>query len=57
MNKRNLLLLGFAAVVAAQLAVPAWMIIDLLTNPLNSGKAEIDKPPMSVKAKVHGIFW
>jgi uncharacterized membrane-anchored protein len=28
MNKRNLLLLGFAAVVAAQLAVPAWMIIE-----------------------------
>ncbi len=28
MNKRNLLLLGFAVVVAAQLAVPAWMIIE-----------------------------
>lgn len=27
MNKRSLLLLGFAVVVAAQLAVPAWMII------------------------------
>ena len=26
MNKRNLLLLGFALVVVAQLAVPAWMI-------------------------------
>ena len=28
MNKRNLLLLGFAVVVAAQLAVPAWLIIE-----------------------------
>ena len=28
MRKRNLILLGFAAVVAAQLAVPAWMIIE-----------------------------
>ena len=28
MGKRNLILLGFAAVVAAQLAVPAWMIIE-----------------------------
>ena len=28
MSKRKLLLFSFAAVVAAQLAVPAWMIID-----------------------------
>ncbi len=28
MNKRNFLLLGFAVVVAAQLAVPAWLIIE-----------------------------
>ena len=28
MNKRNLILLGFALVVAAQLAVPAWMIME-----------------------------
>ena len=28
MNKRSLLLLGFAIVVAVQLAVPAWMIVD-----------------------------
>ncbi|MCX6996229.1 MAG: GDYXXLXY domain-containing protein [Kiritimatiellaeota bacterium] len=28
MHKRNLLLLGFALVVAAQLAVPAWMIVE-----------------------------
>ena len=28
MNKRNLLLLGFAVVIAAQLAVPAWLIIE-----------------------------
>jgi len=28
MNKRNLLLLGFAMVVVVQLAVPAWMIIE-----------------------------
>ena len=28
MNKRNLLLLGFAVVVAAQLAVPAWLIVE-----------------------------
>lgn len=27
MNKRNILLLGFALVAAAQLAVPAWMIV------------------------------
>src|SRR5437764_206600 len=35
---------------------PAWTIIDLLTNPLKSGKAEIDKPPIKVKTNVHGIF-
>ena len=28
MNKRNLLLLGFAVVALAQLAVPAWMIVE-----------------------------
>jgi uncharacterized membrane-anchored protein len=28
MNKRNLLFLGFAVVVAVQLAVPAWLIIE-----------------------------
>ena len=28
MNKRSLILLGFAVVMAAQLAVPAWMIVD-----------------------------
>ena len=28
MGKRNLILLGFAAAVAAQLAVPAWMIVE-----------------------------
>jgi len=28
MNKRNLILLGFGLVVAAQLAVPAWMIAE-----------------------------
>ena len=28
MNKRNLILLGFVVLVAAQLAVPAWMIVD-----------------------------
>jgi len=28
MNKRNLILLGFAIVAAAQLAVPAWMIVE-----------------------------
>lgn len=28
MSKRNLLLLGFAVAVAAQLAVPAWLIIE-----------------------------
>jgi len=28
MNKRNLILLGFVIVAAAQLAVPAWMIIE-----------------------------
>jgi len=28
MSKRNLILLGFAAVVVAQLAVPAWMIVE-----------------------------
>src|SRR6266852_7606364 len=36
---------------------PAATIIDLLTNPLNSGKAEIESPPMSVNTKVQGIFF
>src|SRR5215472_15334365 len=36
---------------------PAATIIDLLTKPLKSGKAEIDRPPMSVKTKVQGIFF
>ncbi len=35
---------------------PAATIIDLLTKPLNSGNAEIDRPPIKVKTKVHGIF-
>src|SRR5689334_11313622 len=34
---------------------PAATIIDLLTNPLNSGKAEMDNPPIRVKTKVQGI--
>ena len=36
---------------------PALTIMDLLTKPLKSGKAEIDRPPMSVKTNVHGIFF
>src|ERR1039457_1516631 len=36
---------------------PALTIMDLLTNPLKSGKAEMDNPPMSVKTNVHGIFF
>src|SRR5579862_9166605 len=36
---------------------PAVTIIDLLTNPLKSGNAEIDKPPIKVKTKVQGIFF
>ncbi len=36
---------------------PALTIMDLLTNPLKSGKAEMDRPPMSVKTNVHGIFF
>ena len=35
---------------------PAATIIDLLTNPENRGKAEIDKPPIIVKINVLGIF-
>ena len=33
----------------------AWEIIDLVTNPLNRGKAEIDAPPMIQNPVVHGI--
>src|ERR1044071_6499254 len=36
---------------------PAETIIDLLTNPLKSGKAEMDRPPIKVKTKVQGIFF
>ena len=36
---------------------PAATIMDLLTNPLKSGKAEMDSPPIRVKTNVHGIFF
>src|SRR5438045_4112427 len=36
---------------------PAVTIIDLLTNPLNNGKAEIESPPINVNTKVQGIFF
>src|SRR6516164_10208785 len=35
---------------------PAATIMDLLTKPLNNGNAEMDRPPIKVKTKVHGIF-
>jgi hypothetical protein len=38
------------------LSKPAATIMDLLTKPLNSGNAEIESPPISVKTNVHGIF-
>ena len=31
--------------------------MDLLTKPLKSGNAEMDRPPIKVKTKVHGIFF
>src|SRR5690606_15940536 len=34
---------------------PACTIIDLLTNPLKSGKAEMERPPIKVNTNVHGI--
>src|SRR5512137_3204046 len=36
---------------------PALTIIDLLIKPLKSGKAEMDRPPISVNTNVHGIFF
>ena len=30
--------------------------MDLLTKPLKSGKAEMERPPISVNTNVHGIF-
>src|ERR1041384_3667954 len=36
---------------------PADTIIDLLTKPLKSGKAEIERPPIRVKTNVQGIFF
>ena len=30
--------------------------MDLLTNPLNRGKAEMDRPPIKVNTKAHGIL-
>src|ERR1035437_5118843 len=38
------------------LSKPAETIIDLETKPLNSGKAEIERPPIRVSTKVTGIF-
>src|SRR3990172_5732421 len=35
---------------------PAATIIDLLTKPLNSGNAEIERPPIRVKTNAQGIF-
>src|SRR5215471_5510019 len=36
---------------------PAETIMDLLTNPLNNGNAEIESPPTNVNTNVHGIFF
>ena len=35
---------------------PAVTIMDLLTKPLKSGKAEMESPPISVKTNAQGIF-
>ncbi|OQB96791.1 MAG: hypothetical protein BWX86_00573 [Verrucomicrobia bacterium ADurb.Bin122] len=35
---------------------PACTIMDLLTKPLKNGNAEMERPPISVKRNVHGIF-